>query len=246
MSYFTLFVKDFYILMKITFIIPQTTIATVDVSKEATADDVRKLLVEKHNFQDGKYTFIYLGNFLPESNPFKMLPENAKVVVFIKSLERVQQEEKEEKEKKERIKIAEDNIREFMKISQLQQLYTENDIWSNLPELAQVSRLIQNTSNLYEFVCYDINHTVCPGLDPNDILTIMLYLLDYSIEDNLLPATDFEIDFENLPETKQEMFNRVQEVCKNHDKSLILAKLKEWNWQEGRVITELKALPTTM
>ncbi|EAY03178.1 hypothetical protein TVAG_049620 [Trichomonas vaginalis G3] len=226
-------------IIKVSVIVPHKDIVTIEISKDSTAEDAKKILIEQHHFEDGKYAFIYLGNFLSETNTFKHVPNGAKLVVFIKSLDKVQKEEEEARLKKESIINAENNIKEFIKISQLQQLYNNTEIWANLPEMGQVSQLLQNPANLYEFVCYDCDHTICPGIDPNDILSIMLTLLDYNIEEHLPPVSDFDIELESLNKVQQDIFNSVYSSCQQLEKPVVLAKLKEVDFNKEQALAEL-------
>ena len=230
--------------MKITFIIPYKKQETTEIDENASGEEVKELLISKFQFPEGKYTFIYFGNFLPDENTFKSLPETgAKVVILIKTPEELRKEEEIEKKKAEAINSANRRIESFIDISQIEALYSEPDIWNKIPEMATMSRKIQESQNLFQLVYHDVKHTVCPGRDPNSVLSIMLSMLDYSIDDHLPPMTDIDAEINDLAEYKRKCFNQLEEYCSQHEEEIgaencrrenILKVLKEKSFYVNR------------
>ena len=207
--------------MKIDFIIPHKRQETVEIDQNASADEVQQILMTKFQFPEGKYSFIYFGNFLPSEQTFKSLPEiGAKVVIFIKTPEEIQHEEEAEQKRKEMISASIRRAEKFLELSQVETLYSKPDIWQNIPEMATMSQKIQESQNLFQFVYHDVQHTICPGRDPDSVLSIMLYMLDYSIEDHLPPVSDIDAEISDLSKFEKEQFNQLQTFCSQHENEI--------------------------
>ena len=226
--------------MRITFIIPHKRQETTEIDENASGEDVKNMLVSRFGFPEGKYTYIFMGVFLPEEETFKSINrEYAKVVIYVKSPEEIAKEKKIEEEKRKSIEAANERIEQFINESQLDTLYSEPDMWHKLDECAEMSHLLRNQQNMFRFVTHDMKHTVCPGRDPNTLLAIMLSILDSPLIDHIGVLSEFEAELEELPLKLRDVCNQLFECAArkdaNFDKEKVfeVAKQNEFKYEES-------------
>ncbi|OHT01505.1 hypothetical protein TRFO_31654 [Tritrichomonas foetus] len=58
----------------------------IEVDPKATIEDARDILIKKHNFPQGQYTFIFKGQILKNPEPFSSLKEKSRLIVYIKEI----------------------------------------------------------------------------------------------------------------------------------------------------------------
>ena len=84
----------------------------LNIAKNSSAEDVKKILMREHQFCDGTYVFIYNGKILARENSFADLKENSLVIVHIKD-----------------------------KLKQGEKRYTAEDFWENPVEAMEWAQL---------------------------------------------------------------------------------------------------------
>lgn len=212
--------------MRITFILPLKCAKTVEMDPNVTGAEATNILVEKHYFEPGFFSFVYGGIILPSDHPFKNLEDNSRVVVYIKPMEKIQREEQEKKKKDEYFQRMLYLARRVIETAQLPALYSKPPVWEKLEQLRQVSALLNNNqSNIYQLLIHDINHPSVPGLRPDNLFSEILQFLDYYVEENLPPEDELEAQLEELSNAQRDFYKRYEKSF--NDKFELISIIQE-------------------